>query len=187
VLVPPSLDCPAARAWGRMSHENIDLHSFVFSSPASFPTALILLNSTSPSSSLPFLRAVRRCASLCIAADGAAGRLYRSIIMSVDGVRVENSPLPSPEAIAALNSQLPNIVCGDWDSIDKESESFYRAAGCTMIADPDDQDSTDLMKCLQEVKRRQVCEGTRYRVIVYGAFGGRFDHEAQNLNCLYTW
>ena len=166
----------------------VDLHSFVFTPDATeaFPTALILLNSTSPSSSLPFLRAVWRCASLHIAADGAAGRLYRSIITSVDGAGVKTLP-PSPEAIAALNSQLPNIVCGDWDSIDKESESFYRAAGCTMIADPEDQDSTDLMKCLQEVKRRQNIEARRYRVIVYGAFGGRFDHEAQNLNCLYTW
>ncbi len=87
----------------------------------------------------------------------------------------------------ALNGLLPDVVCGDWDSIDSASESFYRAAGCRMLAAPEDQDSTDLMKCLREVERIQLASQSRYRVVIYGAFGGRFDHEAQNLNCLFTF
>jgi len=79
-------------------------------------------------------------------------------------------------------------VCGDWDSIAPAPEAFYRARGVTMLAAPADQDSTDLVKCLREVARRQAAHGgPRFRVAVYGAFGGRFDHEAQNLNTLFTW
>jgi thiamine pyrophosphokinase len=46
-------------------------------------------------------------------------------------------------------------VCGDWDSIDADSEAYYRAQGCAMLATPEDQDSTDLVKCLREVARRR--------------------------------
>lgn len=169
-------------------------HSFAFSPPSTKDepaTALIILNSTSPASSLEFLRAVWGCASLRIAADGAAGRVYRDVISSIDSVDaatlLRGAHVPSSEAVAALNGLLPDAVCGDWDSIDSASESFYRAAGCKMLAAPEDQDSTDLMKCLREVERIQVASRARYRVVIYGAFGGRFDHEAQNLNCLFTY
>jgi len=174
-----------------MSAPPADPHGFAFRArlPSDPPAALVLLNSTSPGSSLAFLRAVWRSATLRVAADGAANRLYDAVVAGADGAAAaEAGAAPSPAARAALAALLPDAVCGDWDSIAPAPEAFYRASGCAMLAAPDDQDSTDLVKCLREVARRQAAAGgARFRVVVFGAFGGRFDHEAQNLNCLYTW
>jgi len=84
----------------------------------------------------------------------------------------------------------PDEIVGDWDSIDEESEAYYRSAGVPMYPQPEDQDSTDLEKCFRRLLERQTgFEGGvgGYRVVVAGAFGGRLDHEIQNLNCLYKW
>lgn len=136
------------------------------------PTALILLNSTSPKSSSRFLRSVWRCATLRVVADGAANHLHAIALAG---------------ASAGGPVLVPDAIVGDWDSVDPASASFFREHGAALLAQPDDQDSTDLEKCLREVERRQAGSAAPFRVIVYGAFGGRFDHEAQNLNVLYTW
>ena len=174
-------------------------------------TVLILLNGGWRCAA--FVRAVWRCASVRVAADGAATRLWRALLghpgavcgccgrARGDGVcddvagggggSASLSAALAADAGAAgvLAAHVPDAVCGDWDSIDGETEAYYASRGTLMVASPEDQDSTDLEKCLRHVARLQAARGggASLRVCVYGAFGGRFDHEAQNLSCLYAW
>ena len=155
-----------------MADDPRHLYCFTGHIPGNAPTALILLNSTSPKSSFRFLRSVWRCATLRIVADGAANLLHAAVLAG---------------AAAGEAELIPDAIIGDWDSVDATSAAFFRERGAVLLAQPNDQDSTDLEKCLREVERRQAASGgtALFRVIVYGAFGGRFDHEAQNLNVLY--
>lgn len=178
-------------------------------------TALILINSGLGCPA--FLRAVWACASLRVAADGAATRLWRTLLRSpascgacgrcacasggaaagaVGSATLSEALAADAGAREVLEAHLPDLVCGDWDSIDAETEAFLRMRGVPCAPQPEDQDSTDLEKCLRAVhdaaSRRAPHGGAtgaaaQMRVLVYGAFGGRFDQEAQNLNCLYKW
>ena len=164
------------------------------------PTALVLLNcegEAAPRLS-PLLRCLWRAADVRLCADGAASRLFHGL---VSGALAYAAPGAAPlggeadaRALAALRAFLPDEVVGDWDSIDARAEAFYRGAGVAMHAQPEDQDSTDLEKCLARLVARQAAAATaaaaappRMRVIVAGSFGGRLDHTVQNLNCLYKW
>lgn len=165
------------------------------------PCALVLLNT--PSS----FEALTRVWGVCnfrIAADGASSRLYRTLMSagsSDTSLSISNDGVGARDDTPAVERYIPDMICGDWDSIDRDTEDFYRSRGVPVLPDPD-QDTTDLMKCLARLDERQqkgladagcgdgsACSSqfTRYRVIVYGAFGGRFDQEMQNLNTLYTW
>ena len=175
-------------------------HSYVYGpSPdaSQHPTALILLNHegrpSTPSDHLsPFVQRLWSSSTLHLCADGAASRLYHSLRGSAgtpgSTAGATEGPLllpPSP-----LQAYQPDEIVGDWDSIDAESEGYYRGVGVAMYPEPEDQDSTDLEKCFRRVVARQGGPGGgvgKYRVIVAGAFGGRLDHEIQNLNCLYKW
>jgi len=164
------------------------------------PTALILLNCESAAGApklSPFLCALWSVASVRLCADGAASRLFHSIVRDALGCR---EPGAAPEgaehgnaAVAsALRAYLPDEIVGDWDSIDARTEAYYRGAGVALFPQPEDQDSTDLEKCLRHlvaVQQARAAAGApgRLRVVVAGSFGGRLDHTVQNLNCLYKW
>jgi thiamine pyrophosphokinase len=49
---------------------------------------------------------------------------------------------------------LPNIICGDLDSLEDDVRTFYEARGVQVIHEPD-QDTTDLYKCLNVLQRQQ--------------------------------
>ena len=152
-------------------------HSFLFrhlqppSSPPPPPapssppllTALILLNTAGTSAA--FVRALWGGASVVIAADGAANRLRASL--AGDAARY-----------------LPSYICGDLDSVTGDTLAFYGALGVRIERDAC-QEKGDLQKSLMRLKALQAERGVRYRVAVLGAFGGRFDQEAQNLNALF--
>ncbi len=67
----------------------------------------------------------------------------------------------------------PQLVIGDFDSISSDTQSFFPAETLKKI---EDQDSTDLDKCLQHVE-----SGT---TVVLGNLAGRFDHSFGILNSL---
>ncbi len=200
-----------------------------FERDASAPVALILLNTPA---SFPALARVWRVASYRVAADGAANRLFDAVAAAAaaggpgaggGAAGGAGAAAAAPRAAAAgapsssappsppgppgplLSSFLPDLIAGDWDSIRPDVAAAFAAAGVATAPDPDDQDSTDLFKCLAAVATRfgapakahgapaappppgAAGGATAVRVIVFGAFGGRFDQEAQNINALYAW
>ena len=75
----------------------------------------------------------------------------------------------------------PAAICGDLDSVMAEVLSHYSGQGSEVIKVPD-QDKTDLMKCLDLVKKSTIMqimkdpEVVGYRdVAIFGGLGGRAD------------
>uniref|UniRef100_A0AAV1UWG7 Thiamin pyrophosphokinase thiamin-binding domain-containing protein n=1 Tax=Peronospora matthiolae TaxID=2874970 RepID=A0AAV1UWG7_9STRA len=67
------------------------------------------------------------------------------------------------------------------------------AKGTTVVKDPD-QSTNDLDKCLRLVYQQQQEHYTTensvtdlFSVLIFGAMGGRFDQEMQNINALFRW
>ena len=104
-----------------------------------------------------------------ICADGGANRLYNY-----------------------SKDYIPNRIRGDLDSLDPMVKKYYQEQNVLVEQDPC-QDTNDLDKALQ------VCctagssgengdtTTTSCRVVVYGAFGGRFDQEMASFAALYKW
>ncbi|KAH7464796.1 hypothetical protein PRIC1_005594 [Phytophthora ramorum] len=114
-------------------------------------------------------------AQLTVCADGGANRLYdRSV------------------ALEAQDLVAPNYIKGDLDSLRDDVREFFSAKGTTVLRDPD-QNTNDLDKCLQLIHQVQEehckTKGTdeRFSVMIFGAMGGRFDQEMQNVNALFRW
>ncbi|XP_015891888.1 thiamine pyrophosphokinase 1 isoform X2 [Ziziphus jujuba] len=71
------------------------------------------------------------------------------------------------------------------DSIRTEVLDFYTNNGTKIMDESDDQDTTDLHKCVSYIcdfapnlDKSSLC------ILVAGALGGRFDHEMGNINVL---
>ncbi|HEY8344658.1 MAG TPA: thiamine diphosphokinase [Bacillota bacterium] len=75
---------------------------------------------------------------------------------------------------------LPNLLIGDFDSLDGDLLAFYRAKGVEITKFPPEKDWTDLELAVQTVINRNVQE-----IIIYGAIGDRLDHTLGNLSLLY--
>ncbi|GLE00873.1 hypothetical protein PINS_up009670 [Pythium insidiosum] len=121
-------------------------------------------------------------ASVTVCADGGANRLF--------------------DLCARFDAQervLPQYIKGDLDSLRADVRSFYAARG-TSIQHDADQNTNDLDKCLQLLRDLQEAapqDGSRtttapdtderFSVVIFGAMGGRFDQEIQNLNALFRW
>lgn len=108
-------------------------------------------------------------AEVTICADGGANRLYDR------SVQVEAQDLIHP-----------HYIKGDLDSLRDDVREFYAAKGTRIIQDPD-QDSNDLDKCLRLLEELQKCGESKFSVMIFGAMGGRFDQEIQNINALFRW
>ncbi|TDH72742.1 hypothetical protein CCR75_007778 [Bremia lactucae] len=109
-------------------------------------------------------------AQLKVCADGGANRLYdRSMALGVQ------------------QQVVPHYIKGDLDSLRPDVCAFFTAKGTTVLSDPD-QNSNDLDKCLQLIFEKQANEDkNRFVVMIFGAMGGRFDQEMQNVNALFRW
>ena len=86
-------------------------------------------------------------------ADGGANRLYQA----------------HPELV-------PDLIRGDLDSLQPSVRLHYEKYGTRVEEDPD-QNTNDLDKVLQWLYKQQEQQQKHFDggVIVYGAFGGRFD------------
>ncbi|KMZ60861.1 Thiamine diphosphokinase [Zostera marina] len=168
-LLPPNLE---------QEHETISAtsspipHPVSASAPSSLNYALVLLNQRIPQ----FTPQLWDHARLRLCADGGANRLY------------DDMPLlfPQEDPWDVRCRYKPDVIEGDMDSIRKEVEDFYLNMGTTIKNESDDQDTTDLQKCLS-----YICDSSsnhdKLCILVAGAVGGRFDHEMGNINVLYRY
>nr|GEV92420.1 thiamine pyrophosphokinase 1-like isoform X1 [Tanacetum cinerariifolium] len=71
------------------------------------------------------------------------------------------------------------------DSIRPDVLNFYRNLGTKIVDNSDDQDTTDLHKCISFIREFVSDEEkSNLCILVAGALGGRFDHEMGNVNTL---
>lgn len=97
-------------------------------------SALVLLNfPVRPD----FVQQLWAAADVVVAADGACRKLYDSL---------------SPPARERF---LPAAIVGDMDSLDDEARAFYAARGVPVVQ-VEDQDTTDLFKCLEYLRAKQA-------------------------------
>ncbi|KAJ6972963.1 thiamine pyrophosphokinase 1 isoform X2 [Populus alba x Populus x berolinensis] len=66
--------------------------------------------------------------------------------------------------------------------------SFYSSEGTRVVDESHDQDTTDLHKCVAYIRDLTPnSDKSNLCILVAGALGGRFDHEAGNMNVLYRF
>ncbi|XP_015577202.1 thiamine pyrophosphokinase 1 isoform X2 [Ricinus communis] len=95
---------------------------------------------------------------------------------------------PHENALDVRQRYKPDVIKGDLDSVRREVLDFYARLGTKVVDECHDQDTTDLHKCVAyicditpDLDKSSLC------ILVAGALGGRFDHEAGNLNVLYRF
>lgn len=139
-----------------------------------------------------------------VCADGGANRLLDAVTeATATATATANIDDPDDEQQVVDDDRLryfiPDLICGDLDSLRDDVRQYYGRNGCAIEQDLD-QDTNDLDKCLQAVaaKQKQYCEEESmsspsssphlpYVVCVFGAFGGRLDQEMASINALYRW
>jgi thiamine pyrophosphokinase len=146
-------------------------------------TALVILNSPIQKPPSPLFEALWNKSQYRVCADGGANRLYRSTVNDA-GAGLDHA--------LSQKQYIPNLIIGDLDSLQTRVGDYYKIAGgsgtCNIVCDPD-QDRNDLDKSLGAILEHYQMNGSHRigRVIVYGAFGGRFDQEMGCIQALYKW
>ncbi|KDO87274.1 hypothetical protein CISIN_1g047888mg [Citrus sinensis] len=136
--------------------------------------ALVVLNQRLPR----FAPLLWQHAKLRLCADGGANRVYDEL--------PQLFPHEDPSDIR--RRYKPDLIKGDMDSIRKEVMDFYASLGTKVVDESHDQDTTDLHKCVAYIRDcTPNLEKSNLRILVAGALGGRFDHEAGNINVLYRF
>ncbi|KAJ4727662.1 Thiamine pyrophosphokinase [Melia azedarach] len=136
--------------------------------------ALVILNQQLPR----FTPLLWKHAQLRLCADGGANRVYDELPQL----------FPHENPLDVRNRYKPDLIKGDMDSIRTEVRDFYASLGTKVVDESHDQDTTDLHKCVA-----YICDLTPDQdksnlcILVAGALGGRFDHEAGNINVLYRF
>jgi len=126
--------------------------------------AIIILNQ--PQNWLAYTRLVN-LASLIVCADGGANRLRKH---TAQDSRV----------------RMPDAIIGDLDSLESETEHYYRNKGVQIIRDAD-QYSTDFTKCLKWLRENsgKKTGQDRLDIIALGGLGGRVDQGFSQIHHLY--
>lgn len=88
-------------------------------------------------------------------------------------------------------SLIPNLIRGDLDSLQLDVRSYYEQHGVRIERDPC-QDTNDLDKALQSTLKNHNDDDDskadqESTILIYGAFGGRFDQEMASIQALYKW
>ncbi|KAG2076710.1 thiamine pyrophosphokinase [Suillus decipiens] len=125
--------------------------------------ALIILNQPFSAGLLKTLWAASEWHSC---ADGGANRLYDWM------------------ASDAESRLLPDIVKGDLDSLRDEVRLYYTSLNVPVIRDSD-QDSTDLMKCVQALEEKERLTGQEFEIVILGGLSGRLDQTVHTLSYLH--
>jgi thiamine pyrophosphokinase len=138
-------------------------------------TALIVLNypMQSPPSSL--FTKLWALSSGHICADGGANRLYEATTTTTTPAATSTTTTSK-----YCDDYIPDLIRGDLDSLAPHVRQYYQELGVRIELDPC-QDTNDLDKALQ------VCHKAYSRILVFGAFGGRFDQEMASFQALYKW
>ena len=100
-----------------------------------------------------------------ICADGGANRLMDATI-DLEG-----------------DAYIPNAIRGDLDSLRQDTRAYFESLGVEIERNPD-QNSNDLDKALNKVMSVPVDFN---QIVIYGAFGGRFDQEMASFQSLHKW
>ncbi|CAE7213194.1 unnamed protein product [Rhizoctonia solani] len=127
------------------------------------PSALIVLNQSFPLTI--FTNLWLKC-QWKIFADGGSNRVYDAF-GPVERLRY-----------------LPHYIRGDMDSIRPEVRSWY-AEQNVPVEQVDDQDSTDLMKCIAWIDRVEETQNVKLDIIILGGLSGRLDHTVHTLSVLH--
>jgi len=146
-----------------MHHYN----SWLLPTPGSASATLVILNSpASPELGGALVNLWDAGAfGTVICADGGANRLYDAL--SFDEGKRERF--------------TPSFIKGDLDSLRPDVATFYESKGCKLLRDPD-QDNNDLEKCISLAV--SMSQHSEQPIIVYGAFGGRFDQQMSAFHSL---
>ncbi|XP_062198508.1 thiamine pyrophosphokinase 2 isoform X3 [Phragmites australis] len=145
--------------------------------PAKTPVknyALVVLNQHLPR----FMPRLWTHAKSRICADGGANRIFDEMFQMINDQDQEST----------RNRYVPDIIEGDMDSIRPEVKLYYSSQGSKICDKSHNQETTDLHKCISRIHRHTPDhEKPNLCVLVTGALGGRFDHEAANINVLYAF
>ncbi|KAJ6619693.1 thiamine pyrophosphokinase Thi80 [Mycena sp. CBHHK59/15] len=126
--------------------------------------ALVILNQ--PFSSALFLRLWNSSQWHCCA-DGGANHLFDVL------------------GATQRSLYLPNLIKGDLDSIRNDVKDFYISHGVPVVEDQD-QDSTDLMKCISALRDKEAIEQEgEYDIVLLGGLSGRLDQTIHTLSYLH--
>jgi thiamine pyrophosphokinase len=136
-------------------------------------TVLIVLNRPIQTPPSPIFQKLWSLSSFHICADGGANRLYDATRTTTIHPKV----------------YIPDMIQGDLDSVREDTRAYYTNHGVRIQRD-ESQESHDLDKALQSILTilsEESKDASSCHVYVYGAFGGRMDHEMAALNALYRW
>lgn len=115
-----------------------------------------------------------------VCADGGANRLFDQVPLLF--------PDRDPETVR--QEYLPDLITGDLDSIRDDVRQYYESCGVRVIDLSHDQDSTDLMKCIEALARDgeiSLKSGPFQAIVALGAQGGRLDHTLGHLSVLHMY
>eukprot|EP00798_Chlamydomonas_sp_ICE-L_P013434 gene13434-19290_t len=200
---PPSAMFEAAST----SHRTISSDFLSFEPQPGVRMYLVVLNYKLPKAAGRLLK--HSAFTLC--ADGGSNRLYDSFPYMLNELAHQGPSGSSADVAAACATcgstcrgassaqheelvikaraeHLPNLILGDLDSVRQDVRDFYTSQGVEVIDQSHDQDSTDLVKCIQYLETHHLPNlgaSIRHHIIVVGALGGRLDHTLSNLNALY--
>jgi len=127
--------------------------------------ALIILNQPFR---LPLLLRLWNSSQWHCCADGGANHLFDSFHTAEE-----------------RNKYFPDLITGDLDSIRPQVREYYSSYGVPVIQD-NDQDSTDLMKCVAFLRDKEALQGSsQYDIIFLGGLSGRLDQTIHTLSYVH--
>ncbi|KAK8391386.1 hypothetical protein O3P69_017170 [Scylla paramamosain] len=138
------------------------------------PSAVILLNNGISESNVKSVLQWWCNASIRICVDGATNHFHH-LMWQQQGATACHCPCP-----------LPDVISGDFDSIQPDLLKLYSAEGVTIVPTPD-QDETDFTKAVRVaaglIRERQT--SMNHILVVAGSNNNRFDHVLAIVATLY--
>ncbi|KAL7749667.1 cAMP-dependent protein kinase subunit [Sorochytrium milnesiophthora] len=157
------------------SSRSMGLHSFL-KPRAESRYALIILNQSLANFPLALLQELW-------VHYGGANRLYDALNGQANGPSSggSNDSLQTSDIKQRL---IPNLICGDLDSLRPDVANFYRGLG-VRIEKSNCQDTTDLDKSIRFLQSIERMEEELNDLLIIGGTGGRFDQSMTNIHSVY--